>query len=109
MFAPRGRGPGEEQGHPSFAALKFGQLPSTVRARVESADADTLLRRSERVLIAETLDAVLQQVCTPLPTKMPRKHWERNRVPDSIHAATEDGVPFISSSTLFPHPEDRWA
>jgi hypothetical protein len=71
MFAPRRRGPGEEQGHPSFAELKFGPLPSTVQTRVASADADTLLRQSERVLIAETLDEVLQSVFKPLRTKMP--------------------------------------
>jgi len=40
--------------------LKFGPVPESVRARVETADADTLLLWSERVLTAETLDEVLR-------------------------------------------------
>ena len=40
--------------------LKFGPLPQAVRARVESADADTLLLWSDRILSAKTLDEVLQ-------------------------------------------------
>ncbi|MEW6168599.1 MAG: DUF4351 domain-containing protein, partial [Pseudomonadota bacterium] len=38
---------------------KFGELPPQVRRRIESADAETLLLWSERVLDATTLDDVL--------------------------------------------------
>lgn len=39
--------------------LRFGDLPAAVRQRIEGADADTLLRWSERVLTAQTLAEVL--------------------------------------------------
>ena len=39
--------------------LRFGDLPEDARKRIESADADTLLEWSERVLTASTLDEVL--------------------------------------------------
>ena len=39
--------------------LRFGNLADPVSERIESADADTLLRWSERVLTARTLDEVL--------------------------------------------------
>ena len=38
--------------------MKFGALPQEVQSRVGNADADTLLRWSEQVLTAETLDVV---------------------------------------------------
>ena len=40
--------------------LKFGPLPEATRARLESADADTLLHWADRVLAADTLDAVFE-------------------------------------------------
>jgi hypothetical protein len=40
--------------------LRFGVLPQSAHAQVESADADTLLRWSERVLTASTLDEVFR-------------------------------------------------
>ena len=39
--------------------LRFGDLPAAVQQRIEAADADTLLRWSERVLTAQTLEEVL--------------------------------------------------
>jgi len=39
---------------------RFGVLPQSAHAQVESADADTLLRWSERVLTASTLDEVFR-------------------------------------------------
>jgi tartrate dehydratase alpha subunit/fumarate hydratase class I-like protein len=39
-------------------SLRFGNLPDSVQARVESADADLLMRWSERILTASTLDEV---------------------------------------------------
>ena len=39
--------------------LRFGDLPAAVHQRIETADADTLLRWSERVLTAATLDEIL--------------------------------------------------
>ena len=39
--------------------LRFGDLPAAYRERIESADADTLLRWSERVLTAAGLDEAL--------------------------------------------------
>jgi flagellar biosynthesis/type III secretory pathway protein FliH len=39
-------------------SLRFGDLPQSAREQVESADADTLLRWSERILTASTLDEV---------------------------------------------------
>jgi hypothetical protein len=38
---------------------KFGELPDTVRERVESADEQTLLRWSERALTTDRLEDVL--------------------------------------------------
>jgi len=40
--------------------LRFGVLPQSAHAQVESADADMLLRWSERVLTASTLDEVFR-------------------------------------------------
>jgi hypothetical protein len=40
--------------------LRFGDLPQSTREHLESADADTLLRWSERILTASTLDEVFQ-------------------------------------------------
>jgi hypothetical protein len=60
----QGREEGIEQGEARvllrLLTLKFGPLPEAVQARVVSADADTLLRWSERVLTSGTLDEVLQ-------------------------------------------------
>jgi len=39
--------------------LRFGDLPASVRQGIDTADPDTLLRWSERVLTAPTLDEVL--------------------------------------------------
>ena len=39
---------------------RFGVLPQSAHAQVESADADSLLRWSERVLTASTLDEVFR-------------------------------------------------
>jgi hypothetical protein len=41
--------------------LRFGALPEDVTARLNTADAETLLRWSERVLSASTLDAVFAE------------------------------------------------
>ena len=40
--------------------LKFGALPEAVRLRVESADAETLLRWSEKVLSADRVEDVVE-------------------------------------------------
>ncbi len=40
--------------------LRFGDLPAAVQQRIEAADADTLLRWSERVLTAQTLEDTLK-------------------------------------------------
>jgi len=40
--------------------LRFGDLPPNAREQVESADADTLLRWSDRILTATTLDEVFR-------------------------------------------------
>ena len=39
--------------------LRFGELPAAVAQRIEAADAETLLRWSECVLTAKTLDEIL--------------------------------------------------
>ena len=39
--------------------LKFGELPEEARRRIESADADTLLAWSERILTAERIEDVI--------------------------------------------------
>ena len=67
-FLEKGREEGREQGIGQGEArvmlrqltLKFGPLPEPVRARIESADADTLLRWSERVLSADHLEEVFR-------------------------------------------------
>jgi Domain of unknown function (DUF4351) len=41
--------------------LRFGALPEDVTARLNAADSETLLRWSERVLSAATLDAVFAE------------------------------------------------
>ena len=40
-------------------ALKFGTVPESVRSRVESADAETLLRWSEQLLSADRVEDVV--------------------------------------------------
>ena len=40
-------------------STRFGELPPTTRERIETADAETLLHWSERVLTARSLDEVL--------------------------------------------------
>ena len=56
----KGIGQGEARVLLRLLTLKFGPLPEPVRARIESADADTLLRWSERVLSADQLDEVFR-------------------------------------------------
>ncbi|MFZ1574966.1 MAG: transposase, partial [Chromatiaceae bacterium] len=60
-----GRQEGRKQGEAAMLlrliALKFGPPDADIRRRIEAADADTLLRWSERMLTAPTLDAVLSQ------------------------------------------------
>ena len=41
--------------------LRFGALPEEVMARINAADAETLLHWSERILSASTLDAVFAE------------------------------------------------
>jgi hypothetical protein len=40
--------------------LKFGEIPDTMRQRIEQADADTLLTWSERILTAEHIEDVVR-------------------------------------------------
>jgi flagellar biosynthesis/type III secretory pathway protein FliH len=64
----KGRAQGIEQGMQrgearmltSLLQLRFGELPEAARQRLETADPDTLLRWSERVLAAESLEDVLR-------------------------------------------------
>ena len=51
---------GEARMLTSLLQLRFGELPEAARQHIESADADTLLRWSERVLTAESLEDVLR-------------------------------------------------
>jgi hypothetical protein len=39
---------------------RFGELPAKTRLEIESADADTLLKWSERILSAQTLEEALR-------------------------------------------------
>jgi predicted transposase YdaD len=67
-FMEKGRQEGLEQGIGQgearvllrLLALKFGPVPEAIRSRVESADADTLLRWSEQVLSADRLEDVVE-------------------------------------------------
>jgi hypothetical protein len=45
----------------SLLRLRFGELPDVVQQRLETPDADTLLRWSARVLTARTLDEILDE------------------------------------------------
>ena len=70
-FTELGREEGRQEGHneglqrgearilTALLRLRFGDLPVAVQQRIEAADADTLLRWSERVLTAQTLEEVL--------------------------------------------------
>jgi hypothetical protein len=74
-FTDKGREEGHKEGHregrkegmqlgearilTAQLRLRFGDLPAAVQQRIEAADADTLLRWSERVLTAQTLEEVL--------------------------------------------------
>ena len=63
---------GEARGLTTLLRLRFGELPAAIQQRIEAADADTLLRWSERVLTAQTLDEVLSQgLGPPSPTNAP--------------------------------------
>ena len=59
-----GRQEGRQEGEAAIVlrllTLKFGAPSDAVRQRIESADADTLLQWSERILTAQTLDEVLR-------------------------------------------------
>jgi hypothetical protein len=65
-FTEKGREEGREEGVQRGEAriltallrLRFGELSAAVQVRVDTADADTLLRWSERVLTAATLDQI---------------------------------------------------
>ena len=52
---------GEARVLTALVRLRFGELPDAIQKRIESADADTLLIWSERVLTARTPDEVLSQ------------------------------------------------
>ena len=43
----------------SLLRLKFGDVPEPVRAKIDAADADTLLRWSERILTADDIGQVV--------------------------------------------------
>jgi flagellar biosynthesis/type III secretory pathway protein FliH len=74
-FTEKGREEGRQEGHEegheeglqrgeariltAQLRLRFGDLPADIHQRIEAADADTLLRWSERVLTAATLDEIL--------------------------------------------------
>lgn len=62
-FAQRFREEGQQRGEARILAallrLRFGDLSDPVHQRIETADADTLLHWSERVLTASTLDEIL--------------------------------------------------
>ncbi|MFO8003944.1 DUF4351 domain-containing protein, partial [Thioalkalivibrio sp.] len=66
-FMEKGREEGREEGIGQGEArvllhlltLKFGSVPESVRSRVESADAETLLRWSEQVLSADRVEDVV--------------------------------------------------
>ena len=66
-YIEQGREQGREQGQQQGEARvlmrlierKFGQPPERVRQRILEADSETLLNWSERILTADTLDAVL--------------------------------------------------
>ncbi|WP_296754329.1 DUF4351 domain-containing protein, partial [Thioalkalivibrio sp.] len=64
-FIEKGREEGIGQGEARVLlrqlTLKFGAVPEPVRARLESADAETLLRWSERVLTADRLEDVVER------------------------------------------------
>ena len=67
-----GREEGRQEGHneglqrgearilTALLRLRFGDLPAAIQQRIEAADADTLLRWSERVLTAQSLDDTLK-------------------------------------------------
>jgi predicted transposase YdaD len=56
-----GRRQGETEVLLRLLRLRFGALPEDVTSRLNAADAETLLRWSERVLSASTLDAVFAE------------------------------------------------
>jgi hypothetical protein len=56
-----GRREGEAEVLLRLLRARFGALPEDVTARLNAADAETLLRWSERVLSASTLDEVFAE------------------------------------------------
>jgi hypothetical protein len=58
-FTEQGFQRGEARILTALLRLRFGELPAAVHQHIETADADTLLRWSERVLTAATLDEIL--------------------------------------------------
>ena len=57
----QGRREGEAEVLLRLLRVRFGPLPEDVMARLNAADAETLLRWSERILSAPTLDAVFAE------------------------------------------------
>jgi hypothetical protein len=55
---------GQQHGQVEFLLhlleLKFGEVPASIRHRIEKADPDTLLQWSGRILTANTLDEVFR-------------------------------------------------
>ena len=58
-YIEQGRQEGEAAVLLRLIERKFGAPGETVRRRIADADADTLLRWSERILTADSLEAVL--------------------------------------------------
>ena len=58
-FIQQGMQQGEAKVLIRLMTRRFGELPDATLREIESADADTLLQWSERVLTAQTLDEVL--------------------------------------------------
>lgn len=52
---------GEARVLTALLRLRFGELPTAAQHRIEQADAETLLRWSERVLTAQSLSEVLDR------------------------------------------------
>ena len=73
----KGRRDGRAQALLDLLSARFGPVPASVKARVESATEKMLSTWTQRVLTAPTLEALIEDVSPP--TRAPRRPQTRSK------------------------------